>query len=120
MFTIEEVRKALNLVPFEGFSRKAQSDPDRMKIASEMLAGPKAVFLGPRQTGRTTRMICSALAVASAGRRVSISAKPQPLEHAIKDRAQEMATKLGINPKLIVGHLATADVEFFDHTWYES
>jgi len=30
----------------------------------------------------------------------------------------EWAQKLGLNPKLVHGHLATSDLEFFDHTWY--
>lgn len=119
MFTTEDVRKALDLVPFEGFARKQQSLPDRIRI-SELSQDPEEVLLGPRRTGRSTRMLCSLLAACSTGRRVAIYAKPLPMETALKDRAREWATKLGINPDLIVGHLATAEIEFFDHTWYES
>lgn len=116
MLTADDVRKALGLVPFEGFARKQDQSMER---ANEALNETLAVELGPRRTGRSTRMLCSALAAASSGRRVSIAAKPLPAEAALKEKAREWAEQIGLNPELIVGHLATAEIEFFDHTWYE-
>lgn len=120
MLTVEDIRKALDLVPFEGFARKQLASLERARI-SEMLTAEATTDQAVRNTGRSTRMICSALAVVSAGRPVAIYAKPMLTEHALKDRAQEWAEKLGLNSKLIHGHLAsTAEVEFFDHTWYDA
>jgi 16S rRNA G1207 methylase RsmC len=119
MLTAEEVRKALGLVPFEGYARKHEHS-DAMQRVSEMMSdASKEIIITPRQTGRSTRMICSLLATISSGRPVAIYAKPQSVEHSLKDKAQEWAEKLGLNPKLILGHLAsTAEIEFFDHSWY--
>lgn len=118
MLSAEEVRKALGLLPFEGFARKQQNHADARIAASE---GASAIDMGPRRTGRSTRMLCSVLAAISSGRPVSIYAKPQPVEHTLKSIAQEWALQLGLNPKLVLGHLAsTAEIEFFDHTWYDA
>lgn len=114
MLTADDVRKALELTPFEGFARKKASEPPSDKLSSE-----GKLSIGQRMSGRSTRMICSALAAASTGRRVALYAKPMVLENVLKDRSREWAVKLGLNPDLIVGHLATAEIEFFDHTWYE-
>lgn len=113
MLSAEDIRKALSLTPFEGFARKRVNE-------REQLAAAEGISLnwGDRQTGRSTRMICSLLAAISTGRTASIYAKPQPLETSLKEIAQEWAQKLGLNPKLVHGHLATSDLEFFDHTWY--
>lgn len=115
MLTAEAVRKALDLLPFEGFARR------RQKVADDRAS--EGVVLGAlrhRQTGRSTRMICSVLAAISSGRPVSIYAKPQSVEYELKNKAQEWAVKLGLNPKLVFGHLASvAEIEFFDHTWYD-
>ncbi len=119
MLSVDEVRRALDLVPFEGFARKQLSSPDRAS-AKEMMTAETQVLFGPRGTGRTTRMLCSVLAAISSGRPVAIYAKPIVLEHIIKERAQEWAEKIGLSPKLIHGHLASvAEIEFFDHTWYD-
>lgn len=114
MLTTDEVRKALELDPFEGFARKRLNEPlsEVAQIASQ------EVEFGPRRTGRTTRMLCSVLAACSTGRIAAVYAKPMPQENAIKEKAREWAVRLGINPKLIVGSLAPADLEFFDHTYY--
>lgn len=120
MLSTEDVRKALGLAPFEGFARKKLNNPEK-NLASEMVDASKEIHVFPRLTGRSTRMICSMLAAISAGRRVSIYAKPQAMEYALKEHAQAWAERLGLNPKLILGHLAsTAEIEFFDHTWYDA
>lgn len=108
MLTADGVRKALELEPFEGFARKALNSP------------PSDITLefGPRRTGRTTRMLCSLLAAASSGRTVSIYAIPLAYENALKEKAREWAERLKINPKLIVGSLGKAEIEFFDHSYY--
>jgi hypothetical protein len=120
MMSAEEVRKGLGLTPFEGFARKQlESLPVRVAeaLASNVPMTPEEHL---RQTGRSTRMICSLLAAVSSGRPVAIYAKPQAHEYQLKDKAQQWAEQLGLNPKLIHGHLASiAEIEFFDHTWYE-
>lgn len=120
MLTADEVRKALDLVPFEGFARKRSQENDKKTSDATILPGValEYAFRG-RLTGRSTRMLCSLLASVSSGRRCAIYASPQVVEDTLKDRARGWAEKLGLNSKLIVGHLATADVEFFDHSWYE-
>lgn len=117
MLTAEEVRRQLELMPFEGYARKILNTPVREAVVD----GSKEIEIRPRQTGRSTRMICSMLAAISSGRPVALYARPQAMEVALKDRAQEWAERLGLNPKLIMGHLAsTAEIEFFDHTWYDA
>jgi hypothetical protein len=118
MLTADDVRKALDLVPFEGFARKQEATTDPIRMA-ELAENPNEVLLGPRRTGRTTRMLCSLLAACSTGRRVAIYARPLAAETAMKEKAREYALRIGLNPDLILGHLATAEIEFFDHTWYE-
>lgn len=119
MLTVEEVRKALELVPFEGYARKHEYADARQLVSEMMSDASKEIIIIPCKTGRSTRMICSMLATISSGRPVAIYAKPQAVEHALKDQAQAWAEKLGLNPRLILGHLAsTAEVEFFDHSWY--
>lgn len=121
MLTAEDVRKALGFVPFEGYARRQENSTVGHRISEMMSDASKEITIRPRATGRSVRMLCSALAAISAGRPVAIYAKPQSLEHILKERAQEMAVKLGLNPKLILGHLAsTAELEFFDHTWYNA
>lgn len=118
MLSADEVRKALDLMPFEGFARKQlETRPARIAgLVEEVLSNKEIV----RQTGKSTRMICSLLATISSGRMASIYAKPQTQEYALKEKAQQWAEQLGLNPKLILGHLAsTAEIEFFDHSWYE-
>lgn len=115
MLSADDVRKALDLIPFEGFARKQD------QVLEHAKEGVNELYeLQPHHTGRTTRMLCSLLAVASTGRRVAIYAKPFELEADLKAIARSWAERIGINPEMIVGRLATADVEFFDHTWYES
>jgi hypothetical protein len=116
MLTAEEVRKQLELQPFEGYARKQLNT----RIFESVEDASKEISVRPRQIGRTTRMLCSVLAAISSGRPVAIYAKPQAVEAALKDLAQQWAERLGLNPRLILGHLAsTAEIEFFDHSWYE-
>jgi hypothetical protein len=70
-----------------------------------------------RCTGRSERMICSLLAAMSRGSSVVIRGCSGDLENQLTERAMTYAKKLGLDTTLLTQ--VTAEVEFFDHTFYE-
>lgn len=117
----EEIIEKLELQDWGAFAKKARfknlNDYDRKRMYSqEALLAEK-----DRQTGRTLRVLVSALVVMSKGMTVSIighGSHRSQYSLALRHRLKELAASLDIDPTLVrLG--PRADVEFFDHTYWE-
>jgi hypothetical protein len=122
--TAANIMELLELKDWGAFAKKARyknlNDRERTRTFSkEHLLSEK-----DRMTGRSTRMLVSALVVMSKGMSVNIlgygsSRNPHSVSSALRHRLKELADSLGIDPTL-VRLIPGADVEFFDHTYWES
>ena len=120
--THDEIMKDLELKPWSEFAKNQivkNMDQERTAILGQKLASREK----HRQTGRSTRMMVSALVVMAQGFSVRIyglgSVKTQG-SHTLDliRRLREYSKVLGINPYLAKTG-GYADLEFFDHTYWE-
>lgn len=122
--TAAEIMEKLELEGWSAFAKKTRfknlNDYDRKRTYS------RAALLDEkdRQTGRSLRMLVSALVVMSNGLSVNVIAdgshrSPHSTSSALRYRLKDLAASLDIDPAL--ARLSPgADVEFFDHTYWEN
>jgi len=110
--TVEEVRKGLGLSPFDDFA--AEQGAKSRAIASHDFLPIRNLN---RQTGRTTRMIVSALAMASEGNAVQFEGETLRRTDQIVKMAKSYAHRLGIPEHLICAAYPKRGVLMFrDHS----
>jgi len=97
------LRQLLELL---GIRPKGVSDPKGINAVAEAcgLEPPNGYMLQERR-GKTTRSLCEAVALASAGHRVGIKAHNHKYELQLVRQARAMAKQCGVDPKLI-GHVS--------------
>jgi len=85
-----------------GVGSRGVSDPKGINAVAEAcgLEPPNEYMLQERR-GKTTRSLCEAVALASAGRRVGIKAHSHKYELQLVCQARAMAKQCGVDPKLI-------------------
>ena len=113
--TAEEARVALQLEPWEKF-RDRQERKDWIEQMRQVMSPEAFAKERWRMSGRTTRMLCSAVAAMWKGLRVKIYASNRIVAESIEDDLRVMAKRLG-TPTLFSKD--SPDLEFFDHTYYE-
>lgn len=113
--TSGEVRRALGLKPWHEHAHEVQQL--RMANLTGVMDADDLIKDRMRQTGRTTRMICSALAAMSRGVSVVFRSGSGHSEALITEQARLYAKKLGLDASLL--SQVAAEVEFFDHLFYE-
>ena len=120
----ETIMERLELEPWEEFRDNAihRNLTDLDRVARLLPASLKQEK--HRRTGRTTRMFVSALVAMSKGLSVNIMANGSYRTRnshtvVLRDRLRDLADKLGLDPAL-VRSTPDADVEFFDHTYWEA
>lgn len=111
MMTLEEVLKALDLMPFEEYRRC----PKRLEWIAEMQKHHPDESLFDRATGTTTKMICKLLVHMSTmpeGGQVYIRGHCQSYTRMLLSQAREYADRLGLDPMSI--HPFYGDIDFAD------
>lgn len=106
------IRARLGLMDPDAYEAKVRADPDHRAVACQYPTE------AARRTGRTTRMLVSALAAASAGKSVHVDGAYPAQTLALGEQARAWAARCGIDPKRIKvkGDLVeSADVSFLDH-----
>lgn len=102
---IEHVRRILKLEPFDAFAAKVRA-ANAERLAGSGIGGPyaSAKEIETRGTGRTTKMICDAIAMASAGRPAYLEADTMQITMIHVEWARRLASEIGVDPSLIRPH----------------
>jgi hypothetical protein len=101
--TVDEVRQALGLMDFDDFEQFQHANNDE-RFAQ--LVGDQSFRNGDvyrRQTGRTTRLLCEALAAASQGFYVVLRAPTTSMTNRFIKRFERMAKAIEVKPWTATG-----------------
>ncbi len=105
--TVDEVRKALSLMDFDEYVNYSHAlNDERMKelYTPEILEREQH-----RRTGRTTRLLCEALAAMSEGKSVHLAGRNFHHTKDLYRKLAVLAAQLGLRTRL------GEDVRFVDH-----
>jgi len=104
----------LKLTDWDGFEKDAI---ERNKKNDHLYTETAALENRIRQTGRTTKILVSALVAMTRGFTVTIWAPRGPARKYLLSQLQEMAESIGLQRSKVVKE--GADVEFYDHLYWE-